>query len=127
MPAESRVPQIHESEAALRVAAERAYAYVREANDRRVAPSADAVAALANFHEPFPEHGSAPAEIVAMLDRWGSPATVATTGGRYFGFVIGGTLPTALGASCLANAWDQNAAYRVMSPQRNSKMWFYSG
>jgi glutamate/tyrosine decarboxylase-like PLP-dependent enzyme len=51
-----------------------------------------------------------------MLDEFGSPATVATTGGRYFGYVIGGVLPAALGANWLAGAWDQNAALRGMSP-----------
>jgi glutamate/tyrosine decarboxylase-like PLP-dependent enzyme len=53
---------------------------------------------------------------LALLDEVGSPATVATTGGRYFGFVIGGSLPAALAANWLAGAWDQNAAMRVMSP-----------
>lgn len=46
----------------------------------------------------------------------GSPATVATTGGRYFGFVTGAALPAALAANLLAGVWDQNGAYRVMSP-----------
>jgi glutamate/tyrosine decarboxylase-like PLP-dependent enzyme len=41
---------------------------------------------------------------------------MATTGGRYFGFVIGGSLPVATAANWLAAAWDQNAALRVMSP-----------
>jgi glutamate/tyrosine decarboxylase-like PLP-dependent enzyme len=51
-----------------------------------------------------------------MLDEFGSPATVASTGGRYFGYVIGGVLPAALGANWLAGVWDQNVALRVMSP-----------
>lgn len=46
----------------------------------------------------------------------GSPATVTTSGGRYFGFVIGGSLPAALAANVLAAAWDQNVGLCVMSP-----------
>jgi glutamate/tyrosine decarboxylase-like PLP-dependent enzyme len=97
-------------------AAKCAQRYVREIGERRVAPSAEDVAALAKFHEPFPERESHPRDVVAMLDRFGSPATVATTGPRYFGFVIGGALPAVLGANWLAAAWDQNVALRVMSP-----------
>jgi glutamate/tyrosine decarboxylase-like PLP-dependent enzyme len=100
----------------LTAAAERARRYVREIGRRRVAPDGEQVAALARFHEPFPERPSDPNEVIAMLDEIGSPATVATTGGRYFGFVIGGALPASMAASWLANAWDQNLALRVMSP-----------
>jgi len=100
----------------LNFAAERARRYVHEIGERRVAPGPGEVAALAKFHEKFPETGSDPREVVRILDELGSPATVASTGGRYFGFVNGGALPASMGASWLASAWDQNASLRVMSP-----------
>jgi glutamate/tyrosine decarboxylase-like PLP-dependent enzyme len=105
-----------ESDDALSLAAERARRYVREIGERRVAPAPDDVAALAKFYEGFPETPSDPRDVVRMLDELGSPATVATTGRRYFGFVVGGVLPAAMGANWLVGAWDQNAGLRVMSP-----------
>jgi glutamate/tyrosine decarboxylase-like PLP-dependent enzyme len=81
-----------------------------------VEPSEAAAAALSEFHEPFPAAPCDPRLAVALLDKIGSPATLATTGGRYFGFVIGGMLPAALAANWLAGAWNQNVALRVMSP-----------
>jgi glutamate/tyrosine decarboxylase-like PLP-dependent enzyme len=100
----------------LALAAERGAAYLAAIGDRRVSPSVEAVAALREFHEPIPERAVAAREVIGMLDRVGSPATVATQGGRYFGFVIGGSLPAVTAANWLAGAWDQNVALRVMSP-----------
>src|SRR2546421_5877790 len=107
--------QSHSSEV-LNLAADKAQRYVREVAERRVGPSDAAVAVLAEFNEPFPPSPRDPCEVIARLDQIGSPATVATTGGRYFGFVNGGMVPTALAANWLAAAWNQNAALRVMSP-----------
>jgi glutamate/tyrosine decarboxylase-like PLP-dependent enzyme len=101
---------------ALGLAAERALRYTCSVRERRVAPEQGDVDALSRFHEPFPEGSSDPGSVIAMLDKYGSPATVASAGGRFFGFVIGGALPAALGANWLAGAWDQDAALRVMSP-----------
>jgi glutamate/tyrosine decarboxylase-like PLP-dependent enzyme len=96
--------------------ASRASRYLAGINERSVAPSSAAIARLQELGGPLPDASADPAELLALLDEIGSPATVATTGGRYFGFVVGGTLPASLAANWLAGAWDQNAAMQIMSP-----------
>lgn len=100
----------------LNLAAEKAIRYVENAGARRVSPASSDLAMLDGFHEPFPSGPSNPADVINQLDAAGSPATVAMTGGRYFGFVNGGMIPAALAASWMAAAWNQNACFRVMSP-----------
>jgi glutamate/tyrosine decarboxylase-like PLP-dependent enzyme len=90
--------------------------YLASLDDRGVAPTADAIARLSAFDEAYPEAASDPAETLELLERIGSPATIASAGGRYFGFVNGAVLPAAHAAHILATAWDQNAALSVMSP-----------
>ena len=100
----------------LELAANKAQRYVRGVSERRVSPSEASIAALAEFDEPFPSSPSEPSDVIARLDQIGSAATVAATGGRYFGFVNGGMVPAAMAANWLAASWNQNAALRAMSP-----------
>lgn len=100
----------------LESAAQRSLNYLESLDDRPVAPDADAIAALNTLDEPLPDEATDAADVLALLDEVGSPATVATAGGRYFGFVTGGALPITVAANWLAAAWDQNAAVQVMSP-----------
>ena len=100
----------------LNEAAKRASRYLESLGTRSVAPETEALAALARFDQPFPEQTSSAQTVLAELDDIGSPATMASAGGRFFGFVIGGSLPATVAANWLATAWDQNAGLVVTSP-----------
>jgi glutamate/tyrosine decarboxylase-like PLP-dependent enzyme len=98
-------------------AAQRAIDYRNSLGQRRVSPHASALPELvAQLGGKLPE-GPAPArQVLDLLDRFGSPATMASSGSRFFGFVIGGSLPATVAASWLATAWDQNTGLLVAAP-----------
>jgi len=100
----------------LKSTAERAIGYLDSLENRKAAPTSQALQALARLDEAFPDQSTDAETVISLLDEVGSPATVATAGPRYFGFVIGGSLPAALAANWLAGAWDQNAALVALSP-----------
>src|SRR5512139_38732 len=90
--------------------------YLQGLQNRSVAPSAEAIARLAELDEPLPDRPSDPRDVLRMLNEFGSPATMAMAGPRFFGFVIGGSLPVTLAANWLASAWDQNAVLERITP-----------
>src|SRR5436853_1084168 len=100
----------------LRVAADRAARYLQSLGDRAVAPSRDAVERLSAFDVPLQHDPIAAERVLEELDRIGSPATMSIAGPRFFGFVIGGSLPASLAANFLAGAWDQNTGLYNITP-----------
>ncbi|WP_310734606.1 pyridoxal phosphate-dependent decarboxylase family protein [Azohydromonas caseinilytica] len=100
----------------LEQAAHRATAYLDQLPTRRVAPTGEAIAALAGLAIPLPEEPQPAEATLRLLDELGSPATTATASGRYFGFVTGGSLPVTLASNWLATAWDQNSAHFGPAP-----------
>ncbi|MDX7999834.1 aspartate aminotransferase family protein [Xenorhabdus sp. Reich] len=104
---------------AVKIASEIAYDYVSEVRNQRVFPDADALSGLQNFDKPLPQQGTNCQQVLEQLHAYGSPATVATTGGRYFGLVVGGSTPAAMGANIISSAWDQIALMESSSPVAN--------
>jgi glutamate/tyrosine decarboxylase-like PLP-dependent enzyme len=96
--------------------AQRAISYLETLETRGVVPTPDAVAKLATLNEPLNEVGTPPEQVIRILDEVCSPATMAMAGARFFGFVIGGSLPAALSANWLAGAWDQNTGLHNSTP-----------
>ncbi|MDX2454539.1 pyridoxal phosphate-dependent decarboxylase family protein [Desulfosarcina sp.] len=92
------------------------FEYIEAVDERAVFPDENAIRNLDRFDEPMPERSQSGAGTLEMLNTYGAPATVAQTGGRYFGFVNGGVVPAALAARWMADAWDQNPALYVISP-----------
>ncbi|HRF93581.1 MAG TPA: aminotransferase class V-fold PLP-dependent enzyme [Aggregatilineales bacterium] len=100
----------------LQDAYQRALAYQQSLDTRAVFPSPEALAGMSAFDEAMPLTAQSPQETLALLDTYGSPATVANTGKRYFGFVTGGMLPITHATNWLATTWDQNGALYLTSP-----------
>jgi len=97
-------------------AAKRAIAYLDGLDSRSVAPTPQAIEDLKLLDESLPEETSDPAGTLKFLDEVCSPASMAMAGPRYFGFVIGGSLPVSLATNWLAGAWDQNAVLYNAAP-----------
>lgn len=77
-------------------AARRGVRYVKGLSTRKPYPSSKAMGRLHELDQPLQDESVDPFEVLEILDTLGSPATVASTAGRYFGFVIGGPLPVSM-------------------------------
>lgn len=101
---------------ALDRASAHALAWLDTVGERRVAPLATADELARVFGGPLPEGPTAPERVIDLLAEGAEPGLMAMPSGRFFGWVIGGTLPAALAADWLLAAWDQNSATRFGTP-----------
>jgi glutamate/tyrosine decarboxylase-like PLP-dependent enzyme len=107
---------VDEYDALLHQVARRVADYRSGLPERRVTPSADTASVVEALGGPLPDGPTPPADVVELLATAADPGLMATAGPRFFGFVIGGSLPAATAADMLAVGWDQVAFNPVLSP-----------
>ena len=93
-----------------------AFTYADQVDQMPVYPSEENINGLQVFQEPMPTDPCEASEVLELLQQHGAPATIAQTGGRYFGFVNGGVVPAAVAAQWMADMWDQCGGLYLTSP-----------
>jgi len=116
MPTDDRGTFAEQYAAPLRRAAEHSTQWLRTVQDRPVHPREGVARALSALGGPLPDGPSDPSAVVDTLVAGVEPGLMAIGSGRFFGWVMGGTLPAALAADWLVSAWDQNAGMRLPTP-----------
>jgi glutamate/tyrosine decarboxylase-like PLP-dependent enzyme len=107
-------PKVYDE--ALDRAREHARQWLASVPHRSVPPSVSIDEMVGRFGGRLPEGPCAPADVVDELATIGEPGLLAVGSGRFYGWVMGGTLPAALAADWLVSAWDQNTGLRAATP-----------
>jgi len=109
-------PDGSEDRRTLEVTLRHAQAYLAELGASPVGATADLATLRRRLGKPLAEHGVAPDAVIDELVADAGAGLLGSAGGRFFGWVLGGSLPAAIGADWLATIWDQNAALHACSP-----------
>jgi glutamate/tyrosine decarboxylase-like PLP-dependent enzyme len=105
---------------------EEATGFLGGLSSRRVAARSDVDGVANALRRPLPEEGAEPLAVIEELITCAEPGVLATPSGRFFGWVIGGTVPAALAADWLTSTWDQNAGLLASSPAAAGAEWVTS-
>ena len=108
--------RLEDYDRALDRAAAHARAWLDSVPGRKVRPSTTADELAAAFAKPLPDGPTDPAQVIDELAELAEPGLMAMPSGKFFGWVIGGTLPAALASDWLVSAWDQNTGMRYATP-----------
>jgi len=111
-----KTPDSTRQRAALERATELALSYLGSLDAGPVCATTSLAELRQRFAHPLPQAGADPVEVIDELARHAAGGLVATAGGRFYGWVIGGGLPASLAADWLTAAWDQNAGLAASSP-----------
>ncbi|HYM60114.1 MAG TPA: aminotransferase class V-fold PLP-dependent enzyme [Thermoanaerobaculia bacterium] len=110
------LPKEFVDEPLLTLARDRSVAFLRGLPERYVGARASRAEIMAALDVPLSDEGDDPAAVIDSMASQAERAAIASAGPRYFGFVIGGSLPVALAADWLTSAWDQNCGIFATSP-----------
>jgi glutamate/tyrosine decarboxylase-like PLP-dependent enzyme len=113
---ETRLDHVSDERELLRRTAEIAADFVETLDQRPIRPEATVDELRATLGGALAATPTDPLAVIEELALAAEPGVVATPSGRYFGFVIGGSLPAALAADWLTSTWDQNAGLVVCGP-----------
>lgn len=103
-------------ESLLRRVTDHATGFLRSLPERPLGARATRDELLSALRTSLSDDGEDPASVIDVLAAQGERGAIASAGPRYFGFVIGGSLPVALAADWLTSTWDQNAGIYATSP-----------
>src|SRR4029453_18762412 len=106
----------HDWNVLLEDATSQALGFLNGLPERAITSSASLEELRSGLGGSLPESPSDAKRVVAELARAAERGLVATTSGRYFGYVIGGALPASIGAEWLTAAWGQCGGFHALSP-----------
>src|SRR6516225_7511678 len=101
---------------ALQAALTLAQSHLENLETASVAATTDVQTLRARLGKPLGDQGLPSEQVLCELAAGVQGGLIGSASGRFFGWVIGGSLPAAIAAEWLVSAWDQNAALFATGP-----------